>query len=94
MYDDLALTLNAQFYRANENASDADFEAILDAAVENAFPGSIMVDDLRIAVGRGRNRYRYSLRVFKARRPVYFCHVYSWRTRFTPLSSCWKLNTA
>lgn len=72
MYDDLALTLNAQFYRANENASDADFEAILDAAVENAFPGSIMVDDLRIAVGRGRNRYRYSLRVFKARRPVYF----------------------
>ena len=73
MFGELALTLNAQFYRAKPDAADANFHDLLSAATQDAVPGeALLADEFRVTHGQGRDRFRYSLRVFKSRRPVYF----------------------
>jgi hypothetical protein len=76
MFDRLALTLNAQFYRARRDAlTDHDIRSILDAAVpgDEGAPSPIIADEFRHKrqTPTGHS-YRASLRIFLTERPVYF----------------------
>lgn len=72
MFDDLSLTLNAQFLRARADLADRELNQLLDAAMANAIPGGVLSSEFRVQVGRGVNQFRYSLRIFKTARQVYF----------------------
>lgn len=72
VFEELSLTLNAQFFRAKADLADRELMRLLDAATANAVPGSILASEFRARMEHGADEFRYSMRVFKTARPVYF----------------------
>lgn len=83
MFDDLGLTLNAQFFRASEGIGDEAFLRLLDAASENAVEDEMLSSEFRVEVRHDQEefRFRYSLRIFFTDRPVYFLPESDYRDR-------------
>jgi hypothetical protein len=73
MFENLRLTLNAQFFSHDARLRDSEIRKILDSASEIASAPLIADEFRRSRSLRGEGlRYAYSLRIFPTTRPVYF----------------------